>query len=798
MKKKTSISFLARTARLARAMTAGALALLRQSRRVAMTLLLALMTSTSAWALEGVRLEFREKSQAPIGYLDVIETYACCIHVAGWTCDPYLYTWRPWDSSNWLEYFEDYYSEHDLPDVHYTVNDNTLDDIVWWLHTLTFKYFHSATQNKVEIHLQQNGEDKYVFTYDMNKKREDAQVSILSQNNYYHTHKTGSDVIVQYDESDAWVANQLVKDVNFGFDYWINIPNPGNYTVVVYGTNTHGTQGKAQLTNGNRNISIPQWEYITYDANGGNGPVPATQRKTYIDQITLGTTIPTREGYTFMGWNTERDSEGTHYNPGDTYSAHAATLYAQWVRNSFYDSYETIRTVEDWNDLATLVNNGCNMRGQTIKLANDIGESWTIYAWNEGDEDATKLATVDNYQLNSTCTLFELNNSTAYQYFSFVPSGSGLSQMAELQFFTGHPNIDIVNPVFGGVTIKSQTAASDNIFFEGSYSTLSSTEEQMLDAHNDGGKAFHATLNLSSLNIGSYDVNCYSDAGRTTPAAGTIPFNASDGSVTLYPKWTLTLNNDDAQATENEKNTDIISSASRSPMPCDVTLAGRTLYKDGDWNTLCLPFSLGNPEAGEGHCFDGTLLEGATVKTLESTSFEDGTLTMNFVDVPVINAGVPYLVKWGAQTPNYVENPVFEGVSIRNGAYYIKTDYVDFVGTHSSTVLYEEGTAKHNLYLGTGNTLYYPTTEGYKVNACRAYFQLKNGLTAGDPASALVRAFVLNFGDGEETAIRTLTPDASPAGKDSDGWYTLDGRRLSAKPTASGIYINNGRKVVMK
>ena len=31
-----------------------------------------------------------------------------------------------------------------------------------------------------------------------------------------------------------------------------------------------------------------------------------------------------------------------------------------------------------------------------------------------------------------------------------------------------------------------------------------------------------------------------------------------------------------------------------------------------------------------------------------------------------------------------------------------------------------------------------------------------------------------------------------------DGWYTIDGRRLAGKPTQSGIYINNGQKVLIK
>jgi hypothetical protein len=34
--------------------------------------------------------------------------------------------------------------------------------------------------------------------------------------------------------------------------------------------------------------------------------------------------------------------------------------------------------------------------------------------------------------------------------------------------------------------------------------------------------------------------------------------------------------------------------------------------------------------------------------------------------------------------------------------------------------------------------------------------------------------------------------------KMEDVWYTLDGRRLTGKPTTKGIYINGRRKVVIK
>lgn len=83
---------------------------------------------------------------------------------------------------------------------------------------------------------------------------------------------------------------------------------------------------------------------ITYDANGGSG-APDTNTgtngcdtsdgKVYGKEFTLPTTIPTRAGYTFKGWNTENDGTGTNYSAGGTYTDNTAvTLYANWLRNT--------------------------------------------------------------------------------------------------------------------------------------------------------------------------------------------------------------------------------------------------------------------------------------------------------------------------------------------------------------------------------------------------------------------------------------------------------------------------------
>lgn len=51
---------------------------------------------------------------------------------------------------------------------------------------------------------------------------------------------------------------------------------------------------------------------------------------------------------------------------------------------------------------------------------------------------------------------------------------------------------------------------------------------------------------------------------------------------------------------------------------------------------------------------------------------------------------------------------------------------------------------------------------------------------------------------GETTDIGEIDTKTGKMTFDSEAWYTLDGVRLSGKPSTKGIYINNGRKIVIK
>ena len=63
------------------------------------------------------------------------------------------------------------------------------------------------------------------------------------------------------------------------------------------------------------------------------------------------------------------------------------------------------------------------------------------------------------------------------------------------------------------------------------------------------------------------------------------------------------------------------------------------------------------------------------------------------------------------------------------------------------------------------------------------------------PAQMTVRLVGSN---GETTAIGTLDTRTGLLSFDNEAWYTLDGRKLDSKPTQKGIYINGGRKVVVR
>jgi chitodextrinase len=286
---------------------------------------------------------------------------------------------------------------------------------------------------------------------------------------------------------------------------------------------------------------------------------------------------------------------------------------------------------------------------------------------------------------------------------------------------------------------------------------------------------------------------------------GTLPYNTSDWTDVAY-----FATNNDLYLADNADNTEAIAACATSAAEgktLDVTLQDRTLWKDGKWNTLCLPFTMTAEQVA-------AQLAPKELKELDladdgtythATGLDGSTLYLNFKNATKITAGVPYIIRWDATTPNYIENPVFEGVTVNAAAPAPVTTTdgkVSFVGSYSPVALTPNDAS--NLFLGTNNTLFWPNAANnadgkYYVNACRAYFHV-------DP-TATVREFRLNFGDGEASGIENVKLKI----ENEDGaWYDLQGRKVKDHGTRNsefrtrnselhkGLYIHNGRKVVIK
>lgn len=90
-----------------------------------------------------------------------------------------------------------------------------------------------------------------------------------------------------------------------------------------------------------------------------------------------------------------------------------------------------------------------------------------------------------------------------------------------------------------------------------------------------------------------------------------------------------------------------------------------------------------------------------------------------------------------------------------------------------------------------GVIAWYPLAAKYALKAHSAYLQL---LTNDVFTNEGTRAISMEFEDGVTTGfIQIATDDV----EDGD-WYGIDGIKFNQKPTQRGVYINNGRKVIVK
>lgn len=212
----------------------------------------------------------------------------------------------------------------------------------------------------------------------------------------------------------------------------------------------------------------------------------------------------------------------------------------------------------------------------------------------------------------------------------------------------------------------------------------------------------------------------------------------------------------------------------------NVTLQ-RTLSKDY-WNTFCVPFALDAEQVTQ---YFG---EGTQLRTYEGNCNNN---IVYFATVDNIEAGKPYIMKPGNAI---VQNPTFEGVSMvatgldENGNPQAVGDAstVQMKGIYNQILLKTDRT---ELFLGDNDLFYYPIEDidARTIGGLRAYFIVPQGTD--------IKKLRANL-DGTPTSLDTIFDTE----ESNAPVYNLQGQCVgnSLRALKSGIYIQNGKKVVVK
>lgn len=219
-----------------------------------------------------------------------------------------------------------------------------------------------------------------------------------------------------------------------------------------------------------------------------------------------------------------------------------------------------------------------------------------------------------------------------------------------------------------------------------------------------------------------------------------------------------------------------------------VNVRVKRTINPNEWSTICLPFAMSADQIQTAFGDDVTV-ELADAVSYETTEDDDDnivSITINFNNVSplAIEANHPYIIRVSSSITSFdvdgvVVNPA-TNVSgrrkkIGTGSY--------FIGNYENGIEVPE----FCLFL-SGNKFWYSIGDT-KIKAFRGYFDLKDVLADVDEAYGSRISFSFDEATGiQDNNRETIT---------NNRYYDLQGRSVGT-PAKKGLYINNGKKVVVK
>jgi len=231
------------------------------------------------------------------------------------------------------------------------------------------------------------------------------------------------------------------------------------------------------------------------------------------------------------------------------------------------------------------------------------------------------------------------------------------------------------------------------------------------------------------------------------------------------------------------------------------------IFVDGKASTVYLPFrvSLDEVSGGTFNTFTG-------VDTSDPNNWK---VIYDEVTTGYIEAGTPYIFMPNGSNDGKIVVNNSHKVSVSTANQQTTTQGLwEFIGTYerikwTSNRSDQEWTQERENELGkvygfaavdTHDAVigqFVQATSGAYINPKRAYLKHTSSTarlkTRGIDILPETMQVVIRNAYGHSTEIGTITLDY-----ETGEWYSIDGRKLSGKPTKKGLYINNGNKVAIK
>ena len=452
-----------------------------------------------------------------------------------------------------------------------------------------------------------------------------------------------------YDQAQKLSANVFTKE-NYTFAGWATSQNGE----VVY-TDAKEVKNLTTANNGEVTLYAVWTENDSYNVvydNNYDSQVPSDPQKVYLGvNYTIKSETPSREGYTFVGWNTDKAATEAQYSPNQEVEGgigqtkdQTVTLYAVWQANKYvviFDKNAASATGSMKNQEFTydqqqaLTTNGYTNAGYTFK---GWATSQNVDVVYTDGQEVSNLTT----QANGQVTLYAVWEANKYQVVFDANTGSGNMENQEFTYgqeqqlkanqFTkeGYTFNGWNTQANGAGQAYADLASVSNLATEGQVTLYAQWQANnytvKFDANGGQGKMQDQQFaydQAQKLSANVFTKENYTFAGWATSQNGEVVYTdakevknlttANNGEVTLYAVWT---ENDSYNVVyDNNYDSQVPSDPQKVYLGVNYTIKSETPSREGytfvGWNT--------NKSATEAQYSPNQEVEGGIGQTKDQT-----------------------------------------------------------------------------------------------------------------------------------------------------------------------------------